>query len=102
PTALMTRLPVGLEEVVADHVSYQERGEDGNPVHVQRLAKYLCPALTMMVLRGLNCVTRTLPRITRVSVPLQRSSTSHLVPRTVAALFLPLVRNRPLPSPQRR
>ena len=33
---------------------------------------------------------------------LQRSSTSHLVPTTVAALCLPLVRKRPLPSPHRR
>ena len=33
---------------------------------------------------------------------MQRSSTSHLVPTTVAALCLPLVRNLPLPSPQRR
>ena len=37
-----------------------------------------------------------------VSVDLQRSSTSHLVPTTVAALCLPLVRNLPSPSPHRR
>ena len=30
------------------------------------------------------------------------SSTSHLVPTTVAALCLPLVRNLPLPSPHSR
>ena len=34
-----------------------------------------------------------------MSVELQRSSTSHLVPTTVAALRLPFVRNRPFPSP---
>src|SRR5215216_617092 len=55
-----------------------------------------------MVLRRLKSRTRTFPRLTRVSVPLQRSSTSHLVPTTVAALCLPLVRNRPLPSPHSR
>src|SRR5215216_926411 len=55
-----------------------------------------------MVLRRLKSRTRTFPRLTRVSVPLQRSSTSHLVPTTVAALRLPFVRNRPLPSPHSR
>jgi hypothetical protein len=37
-----------------------------------------------------------------VNVDVQRSSTSHLVPTTVAALCLPFVRNRPLPLPHRR
>ena len=37
-----------------------------------------------------------------VSVDVQRSWTSHLVPTTVAALCLPFVRNRPLPLPHRR
>jgi len=40
--------------------------------------------------------------VTRVVVESHRSVTSHLVPRTVAALYLPLVRNRPLPSPHSR
>jgi hypothetical protein len=46
--------------------------------------------------------TATLPRATRVSVLVQRSSTSHFVPRTVAELYWPFVRNRPLPSPHSR
>ena len=37
--------------------------------------------------------------MTLVSVPSQRSSTSQIVPRTVAELYLPLVRNLPLPLP---
>src|SRR3954469_19377504 len=37
-----------------------------------------------------------------VSVPLQRSSTYHFVPTTVAALRLPFVWKRPLPSPHSR
>ena len=44
--------------------------------------------------------TLTLPCVTRVSVSAHESWTSHFVPRTVAALYLPLVRNLPLPSPQ--
>ena len=32
-------------------------------------------------------------------MPSQRSSTSQIVPRTVAALYLPFVRNLPLPLP---
>ena len=43
--------------------------------------------------------TVTLPCVTRVSVPAQESCTSHFVPRTVAALYLPVVRKAPLPSP---
>ena len=43
--------------------------------------------------------TVTAPWVTRVSVPEHESCTSHLVPRTVAALYLPEVRNLPLPSP---
>ena len=39
------------------------------------------------------------PCVTRVSVPAHESWTSHFVPRTVAALYLPVVRNAPLPSP---
>src|SRR3954469_3452265 len=44
--------------------------------------------------------TVTTPCATRVSVPVQESWTSHFVPRTVAALYLPAVRKAPLPSPQ--
>ena len=43
--------------------------------------------------------TLTVPRLTVVSVPSQRSSVSQIVPRTVAALYLPFVRNLPLPLP---
>ena len=43
-----------------------------------------------------------MPRVTFVSVLAQRSSTSHLVPTTVAALCLPFVWNLPLPSPHSR
>ena len=40
---------------------------------------------------------------TRVTVPSQRSSVSHFVPRTVAALFAPWVLKRPCESlPQSR
>src|SRR6185295_6016147 len=42
--------------------------------------------------------TETLPLLTRVSVPSQRSSTYHDVPRTVATLLPPRVRNLPLLS----
>jgi hypothetical protein len=44
--------------------------------------------------------TLTVPRRTVVSVPSQRSCVSQIVPRTVAELYLPLVRNFPLPLPQ--
>ena len=44
--------------------------------------------------------TRTTPCATLVMVLVQVSWTSHLVPRTVAALYWPRVRNSPLPSPQ--
>ena len=43
--------------------------------------------------------TVTTPSVTRVSVLVQVSCTSHVVPRTVAALYLPAVRNAPLPLP---
>ena len=42
--------------------------------------------------------TTTEPSVTRVSVPSQRSSVSHRVPRTVATLSAPWVRKRPLLS----
>ena len=54
------------------------------------------------VFRFTKSRTETFPRSTRVSVHVQRSSTSHLVPRTVAELYWPLVRNLPLPSPHSR
>ncbi len=50
-----------------------------------------------MVVKSL---TATTPWVTRVRVVVQLSWTSHLVPRTVAALYWPRVRNLPLPSPQ--
>src|SRR5512133_2691335 len=43
--------------------------------------------------------TLTVPRLTVVSVPSQRSDVSQIVPRTVAELYLPFVRNFPLPLP---
>jgi hypothetical protein len=57
------------------------------------------PAFTVTVLLALKSRTRTVPRVTFVSVPSQRSWTSQIVPRTVAELYLPLVRKRPLPLP---
>ena len=65
-------------------------------------AMYVLPARTITVFFLAKSRTETRPRTTRVSVDLQRSSTSHLVPTTVAALCLPLVRNLPSPSPHRR
>src|SRR6476619_4206875 len=52
-----------------------------------------------MVFLRLKSRTWTVPRVTFVSVPLHWSCTSQMVPRTVAALYLPLVRNLPLPLP---
>src|SRR4051794_40241589 len=52
-----------------------------------------------MVFLRLRSRTWTVPRVTLVNVPSQRSSTSQIVPRTVAALYLPSVRNLPLPLP---
>src|SRR3954451_22437789 len=43
--------------------------------------------------------TLTTPRLTLVSVPSHSSCTSQIVPRTVAALYLPSVRNLPFPLP---
>ncbi len=63
---------------------------------------YRLPRRTMTVFFFAKSRTETRPRTTRVSVDLQRSSTSHFVPTTVAALCLPLVRNLPLPSPHSR
>src|SRR3954471_11480593 len=59
-------------------------------------------AFTMTVLRLTKSRTATRPCTTRVSVVAQVSWTSHLVPRTVAELKEPLVRNLPLPSPHSR
>src|ERR1044071_6943339 len=63
---------------------------------------YLWPFLTTTVFFLTKSRTLTLPRATLVSVDVQRPSTSHLVPTTVAALCLPLVVKRPLPSPHSR
>src|SRR5215468_4545233 len=63
---------------------------------------YRRPFLTSTVLCLTKSRTLTLPRATFVSVDVQRSSTSHFVPTTVAALCLPLVWNRPFPSPHNR
>src|SRR3954451_2352806 len=52
-----------------------------------------------MVFLRLTSRTWTVPRGTLVKVPSQRSSTSQMVPRTVAALYLPSVRNLPFPLP---
>src|SRR4051794_2149317 len=65
-------------------------------------AIYRLPAFTSTVFFLTKSRTWTLPRATFVSVDVQRSSTIHFVPTTVAALRLPLVWKRPLPSPQRR
>src|SRR3954452_11276905 len=51
-----------------------------------------------MLLR-LKSTTATVPRFTVVNVPSQWSCTSQIVQRTVAELYLPLVRNLPLPLP---
>jgi hypothetical protein len=59
------------------------------------------PARTTTVLRLTLSRTVTEPRTTRVNVPAQLSCTSHFVPRTVAELYVPLVRKEPLPSPHR-
>ena len=53
----------------------------------------------MIVLRLALSRTETTPCVTRTSVVVQVSWTSHFVPRTVAAAYEPLVRNLPLPSP---
>ena len=60
-----------------------------------------CPPRTVTVFARTLSRTVTVPRTTRVRVPAQLSLTSHFVPRTVAELYLPDVRNEPLPSPQR-
>ena len=69
----------------------------------QRFARatYFLPALTSTVFFFTKSRTATRPRTTRVSVLVQLSWTSHLVPRTVAELYEPSVRNLPLPSPHR-
>src|SRR3954465_2139019 len=53
----------------------------------------------MIVLWRTLSRTATTPRGTLVSVPAHESWTSHLVPRTVAALYWPRVRKAPEPSP---
>ena len=51
-------------------------------------------------MRLTKSLTATTPWVTRVSVVVQVSWTSQVVPRTVAALYGPVVRNLPLPLPQ--
>src|SRR3954471_9420851 len=63
------------------------------------LARYCLPALSRIVLPLTLSRTDTTPVATLVSVPAQESCTSHFVPRTVAALYWPRVRNEPEPSP---
>src|SRR5262249_8746218 len=100
PAALVARLPVGLEQVVTHHVGDEEAGERVDPAHFFFLrARYCLPARTMTVLCLTKSLTVTTPLTTRVSVPSQRSMISHLVPRTVAELNWPRVRNCPAPSP---
>ena len=50
-------------------------------------------------MRRLKSRTLTVPRFTVVNVPSQRSWVNQIVPRTVAELYLPSVRNLPLPLP---
>jgi len=76
----------------------EEARENGNPTHLLR-ARYCFPARTTTFLRRLKSRTSTDPCVTRVIVPRHVSVTTHLVPRTVAELNLPVVRNAPLPSP---
>ena len=60
------------------------------------------PARTVMFFLRRKSRTMTVPRFTLVRVPSQRSVTSQIVPRTVAELFRPLVRKRPLAFDRRR
>lgn len=60
------------------------------------------PARKSTVLRARKSRTTTLPRRTFVMVPSQRSETVQSVPRTVAELWRPRVRKRPLARPRRR
>src|SRR4051794_33570144 len=52
-----------------------------------------------MFLRFTLSCTDTTPAVTLVSVPEQLSCVSHVVPRTVAELYWPLVRKAPDPLP---
>ncbi len=99
--AVVPREPFGGSGMVdADRQRLRPGIELGD--HLRALATYFLPARTITVFFFTKSRTETRPRTTRVSVEAQRSSTSHLVPTTVAALCLPLVRNLPLPSPQSR
>src|SRR5690606_32675586 len=84
PAALMPRLPVSLEQVVANHVGDVETSKDSDPAHFDLRATYRLPALTMTDLRFTKSRTVTDPFATRVVVVAQLSATIHLVPRTVA------------------
>src|SRR5262249_8214893 len=74
-------------------------GEEG-AFQLRGLAVYVCGARRAIVVCLALARTLTTPWVTRVSVPEQLSWTNHLVPRMVAALYLPVVRNEPLPVPQ--
>ena len=71
-------------------------GLAGGPLGARQVA---VACLDRHRLLALEVAHRTVPRVTFVNVPSQRSSTSQIVPRTVAALYLPSVRNLPLPLP---
>src|SRR5207302_10870758 len=58
-------------------------------------ARYLCPARTSTVTWRTKSWTETVSRWTVTSVPSQRSLIVQAVPRTVAALYRPLVRYLP-------
>src|ERR1700759_5397762 len=64
-------------------------------------ARYFLPARSVIVLWRTSSRTDTTPWATLVSVPAHESSTNHFVPRTVAALYWPTVRNEPWPLPHR-
>src|SRR5215475_11631107 len=60
---------------------------------------YFLGARSRIVLCLTKSLTDTTPLVTRVSVVVQVSCTSHVVPRTVAALYWPRVRKEPEPLP---
>ena len=72
----------------------------GEPRHFAPWPRTLFGARTTIASPWTLSSTSTPPTFTVVSCRRHVSSTSHRVPRTVAALYLPAVRNAPLPSPQ--
>ena len=114
--ALVRRLPVRLEQEVADGVAHDQHREDLDPAPrlSDRAGRRTAPPACTTNEPGapaagdgggvpgtsgagadssggaggggsVKSSTSTVPRTTRVTVPSQRSSVSHLVPRTVAA-----------------